>query len=191
MYFVTDGVPYESSLRCLITLYTVFVRRYTQFDTLLPPYILLLIVGPAWIFELISGFKGGRESFHWHGVVVELTVSWQPRCGTGNGCVDVSSLTSGRDFRPFHVCMTLDLNRSDYNMREFNHNNVQLPLHPTMLVVPCPCGCGDCTYHTRSKISHFKSAIDLREHYSIPHIPQNCWEHLDHLHARYTTHSTL
>ena len=29
-----------------------------------------------WIFNLISGFKKGQESHHWHGVVVELTVSW-------------------------------------------------------------------------------------------------------------------
>ena len=45
----------------------------------------------AWIFDLISGFKGGRETCHWHGVVVELTVNWQPRCRTGNGHVHVSN----------------------------------------------------------------------------------------------------
>ena len=41
------------------------------------------------IFSLTSGFNGGRESFHWHGVVVEFTVNWQP---TENGCVHVGNL---------------------------------------------------------------------------------------------------
>ena len=37
--------------------------------------------------DLIIGLKG---SCHWHGVVVELSVSWCPRCRTGNGRVHVS-----------------------------------------------------------------------------------------------------
>ena len=41
------------------------------------------------IFGLLSEFSGGRESFHWHGVVVEFIVSW---CTTENGCVHVSNL---------------------------------------------------------------------------------------------------
>ena len=45
-------------------------------------------------FSLISGFKGGWESFHWCGVVVEFIVNWQLRCGTEteNGHVHVSNI---------------------------------------------------------------------------------------------------
>lgn len=45
---------------------------------------------PPWIFNLISGCKGERESFHWNGV--EFIVNWLPRCRTGNGCVHDSNL---------------------------------------------------------------------------------------------------
>ena len=38
---------------------------------------IMLIMGTVynvlpWIFGIISGFKGGQVSYHWHGVVVEL-----------------------------------------------------------------------------------------------------------------------
>ena len=49
----------------------------------------LHVKSPSWVFGLISGFKGGQKSFHWHGVFI---VNWQPRCSTGNGCVHVSNL---------------------------------------------------------------------------------------------------
>ena len=51
--------------------------------------LMLGVESPPWIFTLISGFNGGRESFHWHGVVVEFIVNWQPGCSTGNGCVAI------------------------------------------------------------------------------------------------------
>ena len=44
-------------------------------------------VGPPWSFGPISGFNGGWESFHWHGVVMEFIVNWQQ---TGNGSVHAS-----------------------------------------------------------------------------------------------------
>ena len=50
------------------------------------------VESPPWIFGLISGFNGGWELFHWHGVVVEFIVNWQPRCSTRKGCVHVSNL---------------------------------------------------------------------------------------------------
>ena len=33
--------------------------------------IMLGVESPPWIFSPISGFNGGRESFHWHSEVVE------------------------------------------------------------------------------------------------------------------------
>ena len=53
---------------------------------------IILTLVPPWIFGLISGFNGGQESFHWHGVVVDFIVNWQPRCSTRNGYVRVSNL---------------------------------------------------------------------------------------------------
>ena len=42
----------------------------------------MLMMGPAYLI------KGGQETCHWHGVVLELTVNWQ----TGSGRVHVSNL---------------------------------------------------------------------------------------------------
>ena len=50
--------------------------------------LILGVSSPPWISSLISGFKGGREWFHWHGVIAEFIVQWK----TGNGCVHVNNL---------------------------------------------------------------------------------------------------
>ena len=44
-----------------------------------------------------------ESDFHWHGVVVEFIVNWQPRRSSGSGCVHVSNTSSisGKHFWSF------------------------------------------------------------------------------------------
>ena len=59
----------------------------------------LCVKSPSQIFGPISGFNGGRESFHWHSVVVEFVVTHSLGVALEIGVSMSVSGISGRHFQ--------------------------------------------------------------------------------------------